>query len=65
MAYFILDCFGNIVGNPKGYRTIKGANREQNRRGSKAFNAIWPAFYEARKANPEHKLIARIEARGD
>ena len=25
MRYFLFDCFGDIVGNPKGYKTFRGA----------------------------------------
>lgn len=28
--YFIYDCNDNVVGNPKGYRTYRGAERQQN-----------------------------------
>jgi len=44
--YFIYDCNNNVVGNPKGYRTFKGADRQQNSRWSKAREAIWTAFEE-------------------
>ena len=60
MRYFIFDCTGTIVGNPKGYRTFKGANIQANRKGTKAHKAIVEAFYRARAANPEHQLIHRI-----
>ena len=42
--YFIFDCNGKVVGNPKGYATFKGAYRQQNLKGSPAYNAIWAAF---------------------
>lgn len=44
--FFIRDCNGNIVGNPKGYRTIKGAIQQQNQKGSPAYNAIWKAYWD-------------------
>lgn len=50
MPFFIRDCNGKIVGNPNGYRTFKGANQQQNQKGSPAYNAIWKAYYEAEKA---------------
>lgn len=43
--YFIYDCFNNVVGNPKGYPTFKGANRQANMRTSKTFKAIWDSFH--------------------
>ena len=45
MRYFIYDCNEKIVGNPKGYRTFRGAEREYNRRGSPAYRAIWASYY--------------------
>ena len=42
--FFIYDCYGNIVGNPKGYRTIKGADKEANRKKGKTFETIWNNF---------------------
>jgi hypothetical protein len=39
--YFIYDCNGSIIGNPKGYRTFRGAERQQNTR-LKAI--IWDRF---------------------
>ncbi len=58
--FFILDCAGRIVGNPRGYRTIRGAIRESERPGSPAHKAIWTAFYEAEHINPNHKAICKI-----
>lgn len=42
--FFIRDCYDNIVGNPKGYRTHKGADKEANRKSGKTFAAIWNNF---------------------
>ena len=39
--YLITDCNACIVGNPKGYRTFKGAEQQANREGSRA---IWASF---------------------
>lgn len=44
--YFITDARGNIAGNAKGYPTYKGAERQANMQGSKAFNQIWNVFNE-------------------
>lgn len=44
--YFIYDCNDKIVGNPKGYRTFAGAERQQNYNRSPAYAAIWDAFYK-------------------
>ena len=58
--FFIFDCNGDIVGNPKGYRTMRGALRQQDRRGSPAWRAIWTA-YDARKTrDPENTLVSSV-----
>jgi hypothetical protein len=44
MRYFIKDCNGTIVGNPKGYNTFRGAQNQQNSHKSKTRQAIWEAF---------------------
>lgn len=57
--YYIRDCQDNIVGNPKGYATFKGAERQAEMRGkngSAASRAIWKAFYQV-----EDELIAQGE----
>ena len=62
--FFIFDCNGRIVGNPKGYRTIRGAIQQQDRKGSPAWRAIWAA-YEARKIqDPEIRLISSVHPLG-
>lgn len=44
--FFIRDARNNVAGNPKGYPTYKGANRQAVIIGSKAFNQIWNVFNE-------------------
>ena len=41
--FFIFDCHGQIVGNPKGYRTHKGASRQAHTRSLQ--DLIWQRFY--------------------
>lgn len=60
--FFIFDCNGRIVGNPNGYRTIRGAVRQQNQHGSPAYKAIWAA-YDAR-ANKNDNLVSRVTQLG-
>lgn len=44
MNYFVFNCYGDIVGNPKGYKTFRGAARvEKNHKG-----ALWRTFYAYR-----------------
>lgn len=58
--YFIFDCFHNIVGNPNGYHTFKGARIQQNKAGSVAFNAIYSAFDRSYKRE-SNNLISEIK----
>lgn len=41
--YFIFDCDDNVIGNPKGYATARGASRQANSR--KLQPVIWQRFY--------------------
>ena len=47
--FFIRDCNENIVGNPKGYRTMHGADAQAYNPRKPAGRAI-RAAYEAREA---------------
>ena len=58
--YFIRDCNGKIVGNVKGYATIKGATTQQNKRGSKAYNAIWKAYDENKKLDQNWFFVSSV-----
>jgi len=62
--FFIYDCNGRIVGNPAGYRTIRGAIQQQDRKGSPAWRAIWAAFAERKAREPEHTLISSVHKPG-
>jgi hypothetical protein len=50
MNFFIRDARNAVAGNPKGYPTHKGAERQANMVGSKAFNQIWNVFNEVNDA---------------
>ena len=56
--FYIYDCNGEIVGNPKGYPTIKGAIRQQNMPGSKAYNALWKAYYN--RKNLKDTFVSKV-----
>jgi len=56
--FYIYDCNGRVVGNPKGYRTMKGALREQERKDSPARRAIWAAY--AARENKENNELCSI-----
>jgi hypothetical protein len=64
IMFFIYDCQNRIVGNPKGYRTHTGAIREAKKRGSKAWEQIWQAFYENEKFNDDHRRVWCVNDKG-
>jgi len=39
--FFIYNCFGGIVGNPKGYRTMRGAKAQADSVRTKVGKALW------------------------
>jgi hypothetical protein len=49
MKYFIYDCHGQIVGNPKGYATFRGASRIESGRNSEVRALLWDRFTEKRR----------------
>lgn len=61
--YFIYDCNGKVVGNPKGYRTFVGAERQQNYAYSPARSAIWKAYDEkyGRDNKSPNQLVSSIK----
>lgn len=58
--FYIRDCNGDIVGNPKGYRTMRGAMREHDRKGSPAHRAIWAAYWARKEKDPSFTLISSV-----
>lgn len=58
--YFIYDCTGAIVGNPKGYHTFKGANRQANGK-TKLMGQLWRKYLENKVIDPDNDTINRIE----
>lgn len=50
--FFIRDCNDNIVGNPNGYRTIRGAHQQANGKYTKVSNQLWATFYAKRNNTP-------------
>jgi hypothetical protein len=57
--YFIRDCNDEIVGNPKGYRTFRGANQQANGR-SKINQELWNRYFDKKKQNSESNLVCRV-----
>ncbi len=60
--FFIHDCNDKIVGNPQGYRTMRGAQAQYENHRTKVHKAIWAAV-DARKA-AEEAANTPLEKRG-
>jgi len=60
--FLIFNCNNSVVGNPKGYRTMRGALQQAESKKSKVFRAIWAAFYASEHANKEsgNNLIYKV-----
>lgn len=43
MKVYVYDCNGNIVGNKKGYKSVKSAQRVINCRKT-LYNTLWQAY---------------------
>lgn len=54
--FYIFDCNEQIIGNPSGYRTIKGALKQSKSR--KMQDVIWGVF-EARE-NKKDNYVSRV-----
>jgi hypothetical protein len=59
--FFIFDCNGVIVGNPKGYKTHKGAQNQCKLNGqSKVMQVLWNRFFERSQIDATKTLIYSI-----
>lgn len=61
MPFFIRDCNGVIVGNPKGYTSHYQADKQANIKGSKAYNAIWNAYHAKLTLGHQDNLVYSIK----
>ncbi len=57
MMFFIRDCNDQIVGNPKGYRTMRGAESQRDMHGTVANRAIWAAFWAKDEKLPNGSIL--------
>ena len=62
IRYYIFDCNDKMIGNPWGYKKHSTAQAQTERKGFTVHQAIWRAFSEAKRTNPDHKLIYAIKA---
>lgn len=59
--YYILDCCGNPCGNPKGYRTMRGAMQQTDSRKSKIHRELWDRFQMWQDRNPSEYLVYSVK----
>ena len=61
----IYNCLGEQVGNPKGYRTIKGAERMLSRRvQGNVHDTLWDAYKKASEDGNYPHLVVAIKWEG-
>jgi len=60
--FFIFNCKNEVIGNPKGYKTHKGAERQCNSKTS-IRNKIYTDFYLYKLEKPENNHIYSIKFR--
>lgn len=60
--FYILDCKDNIIGNPKGYRTMRGVFQAM-REGSKTLSLAYDRLELVRKSDLKETLIWRTICR--
>jgi hypothetical protein len=63
--HFIYDCNNQIVGNPKGYRTFRGADQQAHSTKTKVYGVLWSRYYAKRKEKPDWCLVCRINEEGE
>ena len=51
---FIYDCNGDIAGNPKGYRTLRGAMQQAQSKHSKTYRELWRRYEEREDKTNRH-----------
>lgn len=61
--FFIFDCNNDIVGNPKGYKTHRGAQTQCNldkSKPTKTMSLLWDRFYARAQMTGEKSRIYSI-----
>ena len=56
MKYYIFDCYGQLIGNPKGYRTFRGAAIQEKR----LYPLCWDRLDKMRDSVPHARLVSAI-----
>jgi hypothetical protein len=58
--FYIQNCQHAIVGNPKGYRTFRGAMQQAENRKGLIYVQILDAYHASKPANPNLNLVYSI-----
>ena len=61
MNYYIRDCNGQIIGNPRGYRTFRGASQQEKRLAP----LIWARYWQKRDSGSTDNHLSSISQRKD
>jgi hypothetical protein len=59
--FYIRDCHGRIVGNPKGYRTMRGATQRAESWKSPVYKLLWSTYHASSPTNPNLELVYSIK----
>jgi len=62
--FYIFDCENKLIGNPKGYATHKGAERQCENNNSKVRAQIWANFYKPKSSDFKTTRIYSIMNEG-
>jgi len=55
--YLIYNCKGETVGNPKGYKTHRGASQQAETRLNRK---LWSEFFQYKTEKPEARTVYKI-----
>lgn len=58
--FFIYDCNDNVIGNPKGYRTMRGAKQQVYSSRTKIHRQIWDAYYAKKATGSDDRGVSSI-----
>ena len=56
MRYFIFDCNNQLIGNPKGYKTMRGARQQKKRLAP----LIWERYERKRESGSKDNTLCTI-----
>jgi hypothetical protein len=65
--FYVYDCYEKIVGNPSGYRTMRGASRLCNSRRVKGslYDILWDTYEYAKAFDDKLTQVWSIKPKGE